>query len=156
MFYLTHFRVQLLLWLTVLRRAKILDPKGAMMKSFILDPQTVQECRRKLLLKRAEVHNRFQSSRIQFIESDRRSSGDEIDQTVQQLEEHTFLVNQDRLRSQLLEIEMALSRIENGLYGVCEETQEPIETERLLAVPWTTLSLEGAEIREAMTKKYAR
>lgn len=126
------------------------------MKAFMLDSQTMQECRKKLLLKRAEVHNRFQSARLQFIESDRRASGDEIDQTVQALEEHTFLVNQDRLRAQLLEIEMALSRIENGLYGVCEETQEPIETERLLALPWTTLSLEGAEIREAMTKKYAR
>ena len=126
------------------------------MKAFMLDPQTMQECRKKLLLKRAEAHNRFQSARLQFIESDRRASGDEIDQTVQALEEHTFLVNQDRLRAQLLEIEMALSRIENGLYGVCEETQEPIETERLLALPWTTLSLEGAEIREAMMKKYAR
>ncbi len=126
------------------------------MKAFILDPHTVQECRRKLMLKRAEVHNRFQSARIQFIESDRTSTGDEIDQTVQQLEEHTFLVNQDRLRAQLLEIELALARIENGMYGICEETQEPIEIERLLAVPWTTLSLEGAEIREAMTKKYAR
>lgn len=126
------------------------------MKAFMLDPQTTQECRKKLLLKRAEVHNRFQNARIQFIESDRRPSGDEIDQTVQALEEHTFLVNQDRLRAQLLEIEMALSKIENGLYGVCEETQEPIETERLLALPWTTLSLEGAEVREAMTKKYAR
>lgn len=126
------------------------------MKAMTLDQQTVQECRKKLLLKRAEVHNRFQSARIQFIESDRRASGDEMDQTNQQLEEHSFLVNQDRLRTHLLEIEMALSRIENGMYGICEETQEPIEIDRLLAVPWTTLSIEGAEIREAMTKKYAR
>jgi DnaK suppressor protein len=130
--------------------------KEPVMKTFTLDKETVQECRRKLMLKRAELLNRFQASRIQFIESDRRSTGDEIDQTVQQLEEHTFLINQERLRSQLIEIETALSRIENGMYGICEETDEPIETERLLAVPWTTLSLEGAEIREAMLKKYAR
>jgi DnaK suppressor protein len=126
------------------------------MKTALVDSQTLQECRKKLLLKRAELMNRFQSSKIQFIESERGSGGDEIDQTVQQLEEHTFLVNQDRLRLQLIEIEMALSRIENGTYGICEETDEPIEIDRLLAVPWTRLSIEGAEIREAMSKKYAR
>jgi DnaK suppressor protein len=122
----------------------------------IVDTKVMEECRRKLLLKRAELMNRFHNSKIQFIESDRSFGGDEIDQTVQQLEEHTFLINQERLRSQLIEIEMALSRIENGTYGVCEETEELIETERLLAVPWTRLSIEGAEIREALLKKYAR
>jgi DnaK suppressor protein len=126
------------------------------MKGMFIDQSTLQECRRKLLLKRAELMNRFQSSKLQFIESERSNGGDEIDQTVQQLEEHTFLINQERLRSQLIEIEMALSRIENGTYGICEETEEPIEIDRLLAVPWTRLSIEGAEIREALSKKYAR
>ena len=54
-----------------------------------------------------------------------------------------------------MEIEFALARIEQGTYGICEETEEPIEVERLLAIPWTRLSIEGAEIREVMTKKYA-
>lgn len=126
------------------------------MRHFILNQEIVQECQRKLILKRAELMNRFQTSKIHFIESDRRSGGDEIDQTVQQLEEHTFLINQERLRYQLIEIELALSRIENGTYGVCEETGESIEDDRLLAVPWTRLSIEGAEIREAMNKKFAR
>lgn len=126
------------------------------MKNFFIDEQTLQACRKKLLVKRAEILNRFHNSRMNFIESERTNGGDEIDQTVQQLEEHTFLINQERLRSQLIEVEMALSRIENGTYGVCEETEEPIEADRLLAVPWTTLSIEGAEIREALLKKYAR
>ncbi len=55
-----------------------------------------------------------------------------------------------------MEIEGALGRIEKGLYGVCEETEEIIEAERLLAIPWTRLSIEGAEIRESLGKKYAR
>ena len=126
------------------------------MRSGFINSEILQECRRKLLLKRAELMNRFHNSKIEFIESDRGSGGDEIDQTVQQLEEHSFLINQERLRTQLIEIEMALGRIENGTYGICEETEEPIETDRLLAVPWTRLSIEGAEIREALSKKYAR
>jgi DnaK suppressor protein len=51
---------------------------------------------------------------------------------------------------------MALSRIESGTYGICEETEEQIEHERLLAIPWTRLSIEGAEIRESIKKRYAR
>ena len=44
----------------------------------------------------------------------------------------------------MLEIEFALSRIENGTYGICEMTEEKIENDRLLAIPWTRLSIEGA------------
>jgi DnaK suppressor protein len=55
-----------------------------------------------------------------------------------------------------LEIESALARIERGSYGVCEETDEPIEIERLRAIPWTRLSIEGSEIREALSRRYVR
>ena len=51
---------------------------------------------------------------------------------------------------------MALARIEQGTFGVCEETEEVIESERLLAIPWTRLSIEGAEIREAVSRRFAR
>ncbi|NJL24697.1 MAG: hypothetical protein HC902_05700 [Calothrix sp. SM1_5_4] len=63
-----------------------------------------------------------------------------------QSENRLFAVHQ-RLRTQLFEIESALKRMDNGSYGICEETLEPIEVERLLAIPWTRLSIEGAEIR---------
>jgi DnaK suppressor protein len=82
--------------------------------------------------------------------------GDEADQTVRVLAEAETLTLHDRLRSQLLEIEFALSRIQSGSYGICEETEERIEEERLLAIPWTRLSIEGAEIRESVKKRYAR
>jgi DnaK suppressor protein len=52
------------------------------------------------------------------------------------------------LSLRLRDIDRALDRIEKGEYGICEETEEPIEKERLLAIPWTSLSLSGAEIRE--------
>lgn len=78
-----------------------------------------------------------------------------MDQTSTMQAEHAYVVNQSRLREQLIEIEFALARIENGNFGICEETSEPIEIERLLAIPWTRLSIEGAEIREVSSKKFA-
>ena len=72
------------------------------------------------------------------------------------LAELDFLSAQGRAKDRLLEIETALARIERGNYGVCEETDEPIEVERLRALPWTRLSIEGAEIRESLQKRYVR
>lgn len=77
-----------------------------------------------------------------------KSVGDESDQSLAHQEEHAFLVAQARTKQRILEIEYALARIENGTFGICEETSEPIEEERLNALPWTRFSIEGAEIQE--------
>lgn len=120
--------------------------------------ELIQECKKRLLSLKQEILNRARASAHEYRmeQSSRSSSGDEIDQTVAQLEENTFLIAQERMRVQLFEIEMALARMENGTFGVCEETEEPIEVDRLLAIPWTRVSIEGAELREAITRKYAR
>jgi len=115
----------------------------------------VQQCRQKLLLMKQDLLNRARHIRNEFAQNDK-NSGDEIDQAVAHLAEHNFLVSQERLRHQLVEIEYALARIESGQFGTCEETQEPIEPDRLIAIPYTRLSIEGAEIRDASRKKYAR
>lgn len=118
-------------------------------------PETLlKECRGKLLQTKAELLNRVKDSRNDLYQDDK--GGDEADQTVRVLAEAEFLSMHERLRFQLVEIESALGRMENGTYGVCEETEEMIEHERLRAIPWTRLSIEGAEIRESMNKKYAR
>jgi len=114
----------------------------------------VTECKQKLLQVKADILNRVRESRANLDNEER--GGDEADQTVRVLAEAEFLNMHERLRLQLLEIESALGRIENGTFGVCEETEELIEPERLRAIPWTRLSIEGAEIRESMTKRYAR
>jgi DnaK suppressor protein len=121
-----------------------------------LSEKIVKECKRKLLETKMELLNRIRNSRDRLSQGSDETGGDEADQTSRLLQESEFISSQERIRSQLLEIEMALSRIENGVYGVCEETEEPIEVERLMAIPWTRLSIEGAELREAMKKKYAR
>jgi DnaK suppressor protein len=114
----------------------------------------LKECKAKLLAAKAELLNRAKETRGELTNDDR--GGDEADQTVRVLAEAEMLSQNERLRNQLLEIESALGRIQNGSYGVCEETEEPIEYERLRAIPWTRLSIEGAEIRESVNKRFAR
>lgn len=115
----------------------------------------VAECKSKLLDIKRQIMNRVRSGRAEFETLDR-FGGDEADQTMSVQAEYEFLSNQYRLKDQLLEIEFALARIQDGRFGICEETDEPIEIERLRVLPWTRLSIEGAEIREATKKKYAR
>jgi DnaK suppressor protein len=114
----------------------------------------LKECRVKLLQVKSDILNRVRESRFDLNADEK--GGDEADQTMRVLAEVEALSMHERLRHQLLEIENALVRIENGSYGICEETEEPIEHERLRAIPWTRLSIEGAEIRESITKRYAR
>ena len=116
----------------------------------------IRQCKEKLLKAKMDLLNRVPDYRNNLISSSKPKGGDEADQTMAILQENEALLSYERLRSQLLEIESALSRIENGSYGVCEETEEIIEPERLLAIPWTRLSIEGAELREEIDKKYAR
>lgn len=115
----------------------------------------VAECRQKLLQLRSDILNQLQFSKAEF-RSLQCNVGDEADQTQSLLAENDILTAQARWQNQLLEVDLALSRIENGIFGICEETNEPIEPERLLALPWTRLSIEGAELREAMQQRYAR
>ena len=119
-----------------------------------ISPKILNECRQKLVSSKAEILNRVKETRANLVEDDK--GGDEADQTVRILAEQEFLNMQDRLRSQLLEIESALGRIENGTFGICEETEELIEEDRLKAIPWKRLSIEGAEIRESVNKRYAK
>ncbi|MFN7454466.1 MAG: TraR/DksA family transcriptional regulator [Pseudobdellovibrionaceae bacterium] len=114
----------------------------------------IKECKTKLLQAKTDLLNRVREARMDLTNDER--GGDEADQTVRVLAEAEYLSRAERLRVQLVEIESALARIENGTFGICEETEETIEPERLRAIPWTRLSIEGAEIRESINKKYAR
>jgi DnaK suppressor protein len=64
------------------------------------------------------------------------------------------LRTRDRERKLIRKIEEALSRIEDGSYGYCNETGEPIGVKRLEARPVATLCLEAQERRERREKQY--
>lgn len=60
----------------------------------------------------------------------------------------------DRQRKLISKIDAALKRIEDGTYGYCEETGEPITLKRLDARPIATLSIEAQERHERREKVY--
>jgi DnaK suppressor protein len=62
------------------------------------------------------------------------------------------LRTRDRARKLISKIEQALQRIENGAYGYCEDTGEPIGLKRLEARPIATLSIEAQERHERMER----
>ena len=70
-------------------------------------------------------------------------------------EEHALeLRTRDRERKLLKKISQALSRLDSGEYGYCDETGEPIGLARLLARPTATLSLEAQQRRELKQKMF--
>ncbi|MGZ3725704.1 MAG: TraR/DksA family transcriptional regulator [Pseudobdellovibrio sp.] len=119
-----------------------------------ISDKLVKECKEKLLKSKMDLLNRIKEAREKLDLGEK--GGDEADQTMRLLAEQDMLTQNDRLRTQLFEIESALGRIESGAFCLCEETEEFIEVERLRAIPWTRLSIEGAEIRESMDRRYAR
>ncbi len=112
----------------------------------------VTECRKRLLKARQDRLNGMRD-----LEPALKSevTGDEGDMAQTLTDQHTALTRREKIVKELGEIADALVRLEVGTYGVCEETEEPIERQRLLALPWTRLSLIGAEIRETRQKRFA-
>lgn len=80
---------------------------------------------------------------------------DPSDRATQEEEHAIELRTRDRERKLLRKIDQALERIDDGSYGYCEETGEPIGLKRLLARPTATLTVEAQERREKRERVYA-
>tara|TARA_Y100001936_G_C16036241_1_gene648752 strand:- start:679 stop:1089 length:411 start_codon:yes stop_codon:yes gene_type:complete len=81
------------------------------------------------------------------------SQPDITDRAAEEIERSFELRTRDRERKLISKIDMALKRIEDGSYGYCEETGEPISLKRLEARPVATLSLEAQEMHEKAEKR---
>ena len=79
---------------------------------------------------------------------------DDIDRASLETDKSLDLRTKDRIRKLITKIDEALDRIEDGSYGYCEETGEPIGIERLEARPVATLSIEAQERHERMEKTF--
>ena len=79
---------------------------------------------------------------------------DEIDRASMETDKSLDLRTKDRIRKLISKIDEALDRIEDGTYGYCEETGEPIGLDRMEARPVATLSIEAQERHERMEKTY--
>jgi DnaK suppressor protein len=79
--------------------------------------------------------------------------GDPTDRATQEAETSLELRTRDRHRKLIEKIEGALNRIEEGTYGYCEVTGEPIGVKRLDARPIASLSLEAQQAHEAAERR---
>ena len=82
-----------------------------------LSQDLIEKCKQKLISAKADILNRVRESRQDLYNTEDAKGGDEGDQTMRALAESEFLSMHERLRKQLMEIELALARIDKGLYG---------------------------------------
>jgi len=83
-----------------------------------------------------------------------RNIPDVADRASEETDRSLELRTRDRQRKLIAKIEAALARIDEGTYGYCEETGEPISLRRLDARPIATLSIEAQERHERRERVY--
>ncbi|HUF86790.1 MAG TPA: RNA polymerase-binding protein DksA [Thermohalobaculum sp.] len=107
--------------------------------------------RRKLLAWKEGILNESRETLAQMQE-DTYSLADLADRASAETDRALELRTRDRQRKLVAKIDAALGRIEDGSYGYCEETGEPISLKRLIARPIATLSLAAQERHERREK----
>jgi DnaK suppressor protein len=118
-----------------------------------MNPLQLEYFRQKLLRWRAELLAES-SETLQHLKEESLAEPDLTDRASLETERSIELRTRDRERKLISKIDAALLRIEDGSYGYCEETDEPISIRRLEARPIATLSLEAQERHERMERTH--
>ena len=103
--------------------------------------------RRELSRQRAEILGESRST-IAGLQDSTRNIPDIADRASEETDRALELRIRDRQRKLVAKIDSALRRLDDGEFGYCQETGEPISLKRLVARPTTTLSLEAQERHE--------
>ena len=91
---------------------------------------------------------------LQNLQDDTQNHSDLADRASSETDRAIELRARDRQRKLIAKIDAALRRIEDGAYGYCEDTGEPISLKRLEARPIATLSIEAQEQHERRERVY--
>ncbi|MGV3489976.1 MAG: RNA polymerase-binding protein DksA [Devosia sp.] len=91
---------------------------------------------------------------LENLQEENQNHPDMADRASSESDRALELRTRDRQRKLISKIDAALKRIEDGTYGYCEETGDPIGIARLDARPIATLSLEAQEMHERREKVY--
>jgi DnaK suppressor protein len=118
-----------------------------------MNAKQVEYFRRKLLRWRDEILAEYNLT-LQHLQEDTVQEPDIADRASTESERSLELRTRDRQRKLIGKINAALRRIDDGSYGYCEETGEPISLRRLEARPIATLSIEAQERHERREKTY--
>ena len=128
------------------------DYRPAEDEPFMNDRQ-LEYFRRKLIVWKQELLDQSAET-IDNLQDSARSVPDLADRASEETDRALELRTRDRQRKLISKIEAALKRIEDGSYGYCEETGEPISLRRLDARPIATLSIEAQERHERRERVY--
>lgn len=109
--------------------------------------------RRKLFKWRDDILRESRET-LQHLQDDSSNHPDLVDRASSETDRAIELRARDRQRKLISKIDAALKRIEDGSYGYCEDTGEPISLKRLDARPTATLSIEAQERHERREKVY--
>ncbi len=109
--------------------------------------------RKKLLLWKEEILKESRET-LANLQEESQNHPDFADRASSETDRSIELRARDRQRKLIAKIDAALERIEDGSYGYCEETGEPISVKRLDARPIATLSLEAQEAHERRERVY--
>src|SRR3712207_4086279 len=109
--------------------------------------------RRKLLRWKVEILQEAQET-LATLQKENENHPDLADRASSETDRAIELRARDRQRKLIAKIDAALARIQDGSYGYCEETGEPISLKRLEARPIATLSLEAQERHERNERVY--
>ena len=109
--------------------------------------------RQKLLTWKDEILREARET-LTALQTGNENHSDIADRASSETDRSIELRARDRQRKLISKIDAALSRIEDGTYGYCEETGEPISIKRLEARPIATLSIEAQERHERRERVY--
>jgi DnaK suppressor protein len=112
-----------------------------------MNPKQLDYFRRKLLAWKSAILTESRGT-IEHMQEGTRNIPDLADRASEETDRAIELRTRDRQRKVVAKIDSALRRIEDGSYGYCQETGEPISLKRLDARPIATLSLEAQERHE--------
>ncbi|MDC3083198.1 RNA polymerase-binding protein DksA, partial [Pelagibacteraceae bacterium] len=93
------------------------------------------------------------SQTLNNLQNENEAKPDITDRASEEIDRSFELRTRDRERKLINKINAALQRIEDGSYGYCDETGDPISIKRLEARPVATLSLEAQEMHEKAEKR---
>ena len=116
-----------------------------------MNPRQLDYFRRKLLAWKASILAESRGT-IEHMQEESLAQPDLADRATAETDRSLELRTRDRFRKLISKIESALKSIEEGTYGFCEETGEPIALKRLEARPIATLSVEAQERHERMER----
>ena len=120
-------------------------------KEEFMNPKQLAYFKEKLLAWRSDIQ-RESAETVESLQEHNLNAPDLADRATSESDRSIELRARDRQRKLVSKINQALKRIEDGEYGYCEETGEPISLQRLDARPIATLSLEAQERHERREK----